>query len=85
MGYFSKFWYSSDLVKGMASRLGVDLAEAIAADPEFETARYREAAMRCAACGHTQACRMTQNASVELAAAPAFCRNTQLFARLSGV
>lgn len=73
--FFSKIDESCALTNGMAARLGADLPGAIMSDPETETASYRVAVLRCAACGDKTACRKLQAENASLASAPVYCRN----------
>lgn len=75
MGLFSKLGQSTDLMNGMAERLGVDLGAAIVRYPEIEAQRYRNMAIRCSSCTDQDACAELQRSSDHLDAAPSYCQN----------
>jgi len=73
--FFRKIDESCALIQGMAERLGTDVPGAVQLDPETETATYRSAVLRCAACGEHEACKKLQAENVKLSEAPDYCRN----------
>ena len=75
MGLFSKIGQSADLMRGMADRLGVDMADAICRDPENEGRRYREMVIHCSACSDQDGCARLQASCDHLDAAPDYCQN----------
>ncbi|MBE1282457.1 MAG: adenylosuccinate lyase [Rhodobacteraceae bacterium] len=79
MGLFSKMGQSADLVSGMSERLGVDLSDAVARDPEIEGYKYRRAVMRCSQCSDQEGCLKLQANSTHLDQAPSYCMNKDLF------
>lgn len=79
MGLFSKVGQSSDLVNGMADRLGVDFSDAILRDPEIEAQKYRRAVMRCSQCSNQTGCVALQGGTSQLEQTPEYCMNTDLF------
>ncbi|WP_406649736.1 DUF6455 family protein [Aliisedimentitalea scapharcae] len=82
MGLFSKVGQSSDLVNGMAERMGVDFADAIGRDPEMEAQKYRRAVMRCSQCSNQTGCVELQGGTTELDKTPDYCMNSDLFAHM---
>ena len=82
MGLFTKVGQSSDLVNGMADRVGVDFADAIARDPEMEAQKYRRAVMRCSQCTNQSGCIELQGRTSELDETPDYCMNTDLFTQM---
>ncbi|MEW2913381.1 DUF6455 family protein [Leisingera sp. JC11] len=84
MGLFAKLGRSSDLVQGMASRLGIDYGEMVSGDPEAQGRKYMRAVLRCSTCRNQDGCSDLQQEMSELAEAPSYCRNAQLLAQLRG-
>ncbi|KIC30084.1 DUF6455 family protein [Leisingera sp. ANG-M6] len=84
MGLFAKLGRSSDLVQGMASRLGIDYGEMVAGDPQVQGQKYMRAVLRCSTCRNQDGCSDLQRETTELAKAPSYCRNAQLLAHLRG-
>lgn len=82
MGLFRKIAESNDLVTGMTSRLGIDMAERMMRNPERETSLVRSMAMACMGCNGHLSCALLQADSDHLDAAPAFCRNRETLAAL---
>lgn len=80
MGLFSKLGQSTDLVEGMAERLGVDFADSIAKDPEAEGRKFRRAVMNCSHCDNQAGCVDLQAANSQLDEAPSYCRNHDMLA-----
>ncbi|MEP4038479.1 DUF6455 family protein [Pseudophaeobacter sp.] len=80
MGLFSKLGQSTDLVEGMADRLGVDFADSIAADPEAEGRKFRRAVLNCSHCGNQAGCADLQAENAHLDEAPSYCRNRDMLA-----
>ncbi|TMV06382.1 adenylosuccinate lyase [Ruegeria sediminis] len=80
MGLFSKLAKSTDLMQGMADRLGVDLSEAICNSPDTEAAKYRGAVIRCSCCADQGACAELQAQNDRLAEAPDYCMNREMMA-----
>lgn len=84
MGFFTSIADSADLMNGMAERLGADLAEAVARDPENEAAKYRTMVMRCSHCTDRDACAELQGSHAHLGGAPGYCRNKAVLEQLRG-
>jgi len=82
MGLFEKLGRSSDLVQGMASRLGIDYGEIVARDPRAEGQKYMRAVLRCSTCRNQDGCSNLQQEVTELAEAPSYCRNARLLAHM---
>ncbi|MFY0311405.1 DUF6455 family protein [Leisingera sp. D0M16] len=82
MGLFAKLGRSSDLVQGMASRLGVDYGEIVASDPQAQGQKYMRAVLRCSTCRNQQGCSDLQKEVTELTEAPSYCRNARLLAHM---
>jgi len=83
MGLVKKLEQSSDLVNGMADRLGIDMGEIIARDPEHEGPKLMRAIMRCSQCDDQAGCTQLQTDQDHLDAAPTYCRNKDVFDRIS--
>ena len=69
---------SSNLVTGMAQRVGADFAEAAATDPESEAVRYRSAVLGCSTCRSQGECQQLQDDCTHLDAAPEYCVNKDM-------
>ncbi|MFC4215324.1 DUF6455 family protein [Pseudophaeobacter arcticus] len=80
MGLFSKLGQSTDLVEGMADRLGVDFGKSIVADPEAEGRKFRRAVMNCSHCTNQAGCADLQASHSHLEEAPGYCRNRDMLA-----
>lgn len=85
MGLFSKLGQSTDLVEGMAERLGIDYADVIAKDPETQGPKFMRAVMSCSHCTNQDGCVKLQENCSELETAPGYCRNGELFDHMRGV
>ncbi|KPD11397.1 DUF6455 family protein [Phaeobacter sp. 11ANDIMAR09] len=85
MGLFSKLGQSTDLVEGMADRLGVDFGQNMAADPEAEGRKFRRAVMNCSHCTNQAGCADLQAANSHLDEAPSYCRNHDMLAHRAKV
>lgn len=83
MGIFSGFFQSTDLVEGMARRLGADLSSDIAARPDSAALRLRSLVIRCAACREQEKCRALQAGCSRLHATPGYCMNKDELERLA--
>jgi len=83
MGLFSKLGQSTDLVEGMADRLGVELADSMAKDPEAEGRRFRRAVLNCSHCGNQAGCADLQAANSHLEEAPSYCRNRDMLTHMT--
>lgn len=83
MGFLSRFARHTDLVNGMAGRLGASPDRRIAADPEAEATRLRAMVLRCTTCQEPAACAALQARHTQLDTAPAYCRNRGLLAQLA--
>jgi hypothetical protein len=71
-----------DLVRRMADALGLDLGEEVAGR-RLSGPDLRSAVVACAACEQTPACRhWLDGHGTGATAAPGYCRNADLFARL---
>ncbi len=75
MGIFAKLFQSTDLVKGMADRLGSNLSDALLRDPENQAPKFRSMVMRCSSCTDQAACADLQARCDHLEEAPDYCRN----------
>ncbi len=75
MNIFRQISASTDLMLGMAERLGVDLDAEITQDPRRGANQVRSMALRCSACTHQQGCAALQLQCAHLDAAPDYCRN----------
>lgn len=82
MGLIKKLETSSDLVNGMADRLGIDMGEIIARDPEQEGPKLMRAIMRCSHCEDQGGCTRLQAEHDHLDAAPDYCQNKEDFDRV---
>lgn len=80
MSIFQKISESTGLVTGMAERLGVDM-QARMAQPDPAARSLRDMVTRCASCPEHAACTRLQEDNPALDAAPAYCRNADVFAR----
>ncbi|MCX7644469.1 MAG: DUF6455 family protein [Rhodobacteraceae bacterium] len=71
------------LVKRMAATVGADLAGAVA-DGRLAPADLRGAVLKCTGCACPDACgRWLEEHAAGAEAAPGYCRNADLFARLA--
>lgn len=75
MKLFSKLASHTDLVNGMATRLGADLGEMILRNPDTEAAHYRSMVMKCTGCRDPEGCRSLLEANDHLSEAPDYCVN----------
>ncbi|MDF1718715.1 MAG: DUF6455 family protein [Antarcticimicrobium sp.] len=75
MGIIDRLSTSTDLVLGMAERLGVDMDAVLLHDPERGGLRLRSLALRCSGCPKQGGCAELQRACEHLDAAPGYCRN----------
>ncbi|EBA16324.1 hypothetical protein RSK20926_21400 [Roseobacter sp. SK209-2-6] len=82
MGLFSKLGQSTDLVEGMADRLGIDYGEVVARDPETEGRKFMRAVLNCSKCSNQDGCAKLQAQSDQLATTPDYCRNTDMLHRM---
>ncbi|MEP2718205.1 DUF6455 family protein [Pseudophaeobacter sp.] len=82
MGLFSKLGQSTDLVEGMADRLGVDFADDIVRDPETGGRKFRRAVLNCSHCSNQAGCADLQAETDHLAEAPDYCRNRDMLAHM---
>ena len=71
--FFEKFDRSTDLVRGMADRTGVDLT-----DPALAV-QFRQMVMACAGCENQGGCAKLQAANDTLDSAPDYCQNKSVF------
>ena len=83
MGILSRVFQSTDLVDGMARRLGADLSADIAEHPDTAATRLRSLVIRCTACREREECRTLQSRCNHLRTAPAYCMNRDELARLA--
>lgn len=81
MTFFSRLSDGAKLVSGMASRLDIDLADRIAANPETAGRSYVAMVQRCARCGDHAACTRLQDENPMLDAVPAYCMNRDVLHR----
>ncbi len=82
MGLFSKLGQSTDLVEGMADRLGIDYGELIAKDPEAEGRKFRLAVMNCNHCSNQSGCAELQAVTQKLSETPGYCRNSHMLSHM---
>ena len=75
MSIFSKLAKSTDLVNGLAARLGADLGALVQNDSEMQTPKYRSMVLNCCNCSDQAACARLQDTFSELDTAPDYCRN----------
>ncbi|MDK3074149.1 DUF6455 family protein [Sedimentitalea sp. JM2-8] len=75
MGLLSKLSRSTDLVNGMAGRLGADLGDLIASNPDLQGPKYRGMVLRCSSCSDQDACTELQAGCDTLQHAPDYCVN----------
>ncbi len=75
MGLFSKLCKSTDLVKGMADRLGAGMADLMIEDAPRYAPMLRRMAIRCSGCSAQADCRRLQDRAAHLDAAPLYCVN----------
>ena len=73
----------TDLMHGMADTVGVDLGDALL-DGRLAPDELRSAVLRCTGCEAAEVCGqwLADNADSNPDAAPGYCRNADLFARL---
>lgn len=83
MGIFANIFQSADLVSGMASRLGADLAEDLLEYPDTNATRLRGLVIRCAACRDQKGCASLQKGCDHLSAAPDYCMNKDYLEHLA--
>lgn len=82
MGLFSKIDRQAALIKGMAERLDVDVAESLTRDPSLAM-NFRSAVVNCAFCRKARDCAGWQAYHAHAEAPPSYCRNTALFRNLA--
>ncbi len=78
MGLFSKLDRSTQLVAGMAERLGADLDSPVSRDPERAAQAYRAMVLRCTKCSDPVACTRLQAEHDHLDQAPSYCLNGEI-------
>lgn len=78
MGLLSKLSKSTDLVNGMANRLGADLGDLVASDPILQGPKYRSMVLRCSGCTDQDACGELQAGCASLDHAPDYCVNKDI-------
>ncbi|TDK51279.1 DUF6455 family protein [Antarcticimicrobium luteum] len=81
MGFIRRLSNSTDLMLGMAERLGVDLDAAISQDPRQGALQVRSMALRCSGCANQSGCAELQGRCDHLDAAPDYCRNKDFMER----
>jgi hypothetical protein len=81
MGLLNKIDHRADVMNRMAETLDVDFAAAIAGHPEA-VREYRQAVLRCVACGHEGECTAWMAEHPHAAQAPDYCRNKDIMATL---
>jgi uncharacterized protein DUF6455 len=79
MGFIDKLAQSGDLVNGMADRLGINIADRLASNPELEAIRLRAAIARCSHCSNQNDCTNLQNRTTRLDQTPDYCQNKDVF------
>ncbi|MGC9368751.1 MAG: DUF6455 family protein [Paracoccaceae bacterium] len=82
IGFFKKIDRHSELMSGMAERVGVDLGEEVA-ERHIRAQDYRDALVRCTHCDNVEACVEWQKENAHADVAPPYCRNRDLFAHLA--
>jgi hypothetical protein len=82
LGFFKKIDRHSELMNGMAERVGVDLAGEVA-ERHIKAQDYRDALLRCSHCDSVEACVEWQKDNDHAEVAPPYCRNRELFSHLS--
>ncbi|WP_212525084.1 DUF6455 family protein [Actibacterium sp. MT2.3-13A] len=80
--FFKKIDRHSDLMGGMAQRLGVDLGEEVS-ERSIKAQDYRNALLRCTHCDGVEACVEWQEDNERADVAPPYCRNRDLFSQLA--
>ena len=75
MGLFSRISQSADLVHGMATRLGADIANPILRNPDQAALHFRAMILRCSACTDQAGCADLQARCAQLDHAPDYCMN----------
>ena len=82
MGFFRRLVSNEPLFQGMADRLGADLGDWVAQDPQH-AGDYRSAVLTCAACTAAGDCRTWEEAHAAADKAPDYCRNRHLLEKLA--
>lgn len=82
LGFFKKIDRHSELMNGMAARVGVDVAGEVA-EQHIKAQDYRDALLRCSHCDSVEACAEWQKDNDHAEVAPPYCRNRDLFAHLA--
>ena len=82
MGLFDKIDRRTAVMTRMAQTLDVDFPETIARAPGA-VRDYRQAVMRCVACGHEGECTAWMDAHPHAAEAPDYCRNKDILESLA--
>ena len=83
MSVINRIAESTDLVVGMAERLGVNLSHRFGASPDSQALMLRSAILRCAGCREHGDCVALQAENDHLAVPPSYCRNARLFEDLA--
>jgi hypothetical protein len=81
MGLLDKIDRRAEVMNRMAETLDVDFAAVIAQTPEA-VREYRQAVLRCVACGREGECATWMAEHPHAEAAPDYCRNRDLMAEL---
>lgn len=81
MSIFSKLSDSTDLVNGMAQRLGVDVAADIANSPDTAAKKLRQRVILCSSCSDQKGCAELQASTTHLDHAPDYCMNKHALER----
>jgi hypothetical protein len=82
MGLLDKIDRRADVMNRMAETLDVDFAAAMAQNPGT-VREYRQAVIRCVACGHEGECTEWMDSHPHAEAAPEYCRNKDIMAALA--
>lgn len=82
MRMMNKLALSSDLVNGMADRLGVDIPARLVRNPELEAIRLKAAIARCSHCTNQDDCVDLQGCTSRLEDTPDYCQNKNLFKQI---
>ena len=81
MTLFDRMSEGARLVSGMATRLDIDIADRVAANPDGAGRSYAAMVQRCAQCSDHAACARLQDENPMLDATPSFCMNKDVLRR----
>ena len=83
MGMINRIAESTDLIVGMAERLGVNLSHRFGTSPDAQALMLRSAILRCAGCREHGVCATLQAQNGHLTEVPSYCWNARLFEDLA--